>query len=76
MDDKNPLKRREQPKDADEWAYVIEGIEKAHLSWIVTGPIVAIVKNWKALLIIVAVILAINSPRILEAIEALAGVTK
>ena len=73
-DEKNLLKRKEPPQTEDEWAYLIDGIEKAHLGWIVTGPIVAVVKNWKALLAIVVVIAWINTPEIIAAFKAIAGI--
>ncbi len=75
-DKKNPLKRSQPPNSDDEWIYLFDGIEKAHLSWIVTAPIVAVVKNWKGLLVVVAVVLGLNSPRIIDAIEAILGAAK
>ena len=75
-EDKNPLKRRDPPSNDDEWLYMFDGVEKAHLSWIVTAPIVAVVKNWKGLLVVVGVVLALNSQRIIDAIEILIGAVK
>lgn len=81
-EDKNPLKRRDPPSSDDEWIYLFDGIEKAHLSWPITAPFVAVVNNWKGLLVVIFVVLGLNAPRILEAlldigaVQSILGVTK
>jgi hypothetical protein len=64
---------RKDPPEHSEWTDIWDALEKADKGWIITGPIYAVVSNWKALLVIGFVIFAVNSPRIVAAIEALMG---
>lgn len=61
---KEPLNRGGPPEDPEHWEYFHNGIEKAHKSWVVAGPIYAAVTNWKAWVAIVAFIVALNQPEI------------
>lgn len=70
-DDKST--RRTPPENDDDWLHIWRTVDRSSKMWIVVGPIHAVVSNWKALLVIAGVILAINSPRIIAVIEALAG---
>jgi hypothetical protein len=73
-DDKS--KRSAPPDGDDDWRYIWEGTDKGHRSWIIAGPLYALVTYWKAFAVMIVVILALNSDRIMTAIEALAGVPK
>lgn len=70
-EDKHP--GRTTPPEDDEWSYIWAAAEKAHLSWIVTGPLVAVVSNWKAWAVAVAIYVFIRSPDILAALDTLTG---
>jgi len=59
--------------EKDEWQKIWSAIEKAEKSWLITGPIYAIVSNWKALAVVVAAAAWINKPEILQAITVLFG---
>lgn len=76
MSDDDTAKRREPPKDHHDWGYIWEGAEKGHKSWTIAGPIYAAVTNWKAWLIIIGVVAALNRPEIVEAAKILAGGSK
>lgn len=73
MPEKEPYGRKEPPEES-EWHAIWSALEKADKSWIITGPIYAVVSNWKALLVIFAVITWVNSPEILAALKTLMGV--
>lgn len=72
MSDKEPFGRKEPPEES-EWHAIWSALEKAEKGWIITGPVYAIVSNWKALLVIAAVIVWINSPEIVSALRVLIG---
>ena len=65
--------RRNTPPEEDEWPDVWDAIDKANMSWIITGPIHAVVSNWKALVVIAGVIVWLNNDRIIEAIATIIG---
>lgn len=66
-DDFDP--RRKTPPEEHEWAGIWDALEKADKGWIVTGPIHAVVSNWKALCVIAAIIVFINGPEIMAIIN-------
>jgi len=72
-DDPKEYGRTTPPKGPDEWAAVWAAVEKAEKSWLITGPIHAVVTNWRALLVIGVVVLWINNPRIRAALEVITG---
>ena len=49
---------------------------RADQTWLISRPIVAIVSNWKALVIALVVIAWLNRPEIMEALQVIAGVAK
>lgn len=67
--------RRKTPPEANEWADIWEAIDKANYAWIVVGPIHALVKNWKALIVIAGVVVWLNNARIIQALSVIMGVT-
>jgi len=67
----NRNERKTPPEDEKDWAYIWTAVDRANKSWIVTGPIHSIVVNWKAYVVIAGVIIAINSPKIIEALKML-----
>ena len=74
--DKNPLKRTAPPKNNDEWAHIFEGVDKAHKGWLVTGPIHAVVSNWKALVVILGIFTWFNIPKLSAVLAIITGAVK
>ena len=74
QDEDNIAANHAAPKTPDEWRTIRAGVDKAHKAWTIVGPIHAVVANWKALAIVVAVIIYINRPDIIAALRVLAGV--
>lgn len=70
---KDPTERREPPKSEDEWGFLWQAAAKANEGWIVVGPIVAAVKNWKAWLVIGGLFVWMNRPDIMQALQTLMG---
>ncbi len=66
--------RSTAPKGPDEWKIVWRGVTRANRAWIIIGPIYAVMSNLKAIAFVLLLILYINRPEILAAIEALFGV--
>lgn len=64
--------RNTPPKD-DEWPSIWSAIDKAHKGWVVVGPIWAVVSNWKALSVVVGVVLWFNRGGVIEILLALSG---
>lgn len=71
--DHDPSKKTDPPETDAEWEYIWDAVAKARASWIIVGPVHAIVTNWKALLIAAAVVVWINKPEIIQALTVLAG---
>jgi hypothetical protein len=69
----DPTERKDPPENAEEWAYLWRGAERANDGWVIIGPIVAVVRNWKAWAIGLAFFLWINRPDVLEALRAITG---
>lgn len=72
-DQDNIAANQAAPKTPDEWRAIRSGVDKAHKAWTIVGPIHAVVANWKALILILAVVLYLNRPGIIEALRVLAG---
>ena len=66
----------EPPKTAEEWRVIRAGVDKSHKAWVIVGPIHAVVTNWKALAIVAAVVVWINRPDIVTALQLLTGAGK
>lgn len=66
MAEKKDKYGRKEPPEHDEWIDIWHSLEKADRGWIITGPIYAIVSNWKALVVIFLFIAWLNSPDILD----------
>lgn len=60
---------RKTPPEEDDWLHIWDGIDKAHKSWIITGPLHAVVSNWKALLVIFAILMTLNGPEIIDVLR-------
>ena len=72
-DDENIAANHQAPTTAQEWASIRSGVDKAHKAWIVVGPFHAVVTNWKAILIVLGVVIYINRPDIILALQTLTG---
>ena len=72
-DDKDPTQRSSQP-EPDEWGFLWKAADRSNKSWLITGPIYAVVSNWKALAAIGAIVIWWNSPKVTAAIAAYFGV--
>lgn len=71
---KIPPDDRTRPPEEHEWPAVWEAIERANLAWVIVAPFAAIYRNWKALVFVVGVTLALNGTHILEFLQAYLGV--
>lgn len=74
--DKNRNGRSTPPEDGDDWADLWSGNDKSHKAWIVIGPVVAFVQNWKAIAAVVVVVVWMNRPEIIDALGILIGSKK
>ena len=74
QDEDNIAANHAAPKTPDEWRAIRAGVDKAHKAWVIVGPVHAVVVNWKALMIVLALVIYINRPEIIAALRALAGV--
>lgn len=70
----NPNDRKTPPENEDEWAYIWKGSERGNDGWVVVGPVVAAIRNWKAWAIAVAFFLWLNQPDILGALKTIFGI--
>ena len=71
--DENAADRKTPAKTPGDWDYLWNGAEKAHKAWLIVGPLHAVLANWKAIIFVLLLILYINKPEILTAIETLLG---
>lgn len=74
-DDKDKYGRKDPP-EPHEWPAIWRALERSDKGWIITGPIYAVVSNWKALLVIAGVIVWINSPELVAYLSSLMGIEK
>ena len=65
----DPYHRKTPPETDSEWQGIWKAIEKAEKSWIIVGPIYAVVTNWKALVIIGGIVLFVNGGDFIEYIK-------
>ena len=72
MTEKDPFRRKDPPEE-HEWQRIWKAVERSEMSWLVVGPIHAVVSNWKALLVIAGAIVWINSPEIVAALATILG---
>lgn len=72
-DEDDPSKRSTAPKNASDWSYLWDGASKGRQAWPVTGPIIAVVRNWKALAVVGVLVVWFNRPEIISAISTLLG---
>ena len=70
----DPSKRQTPPETPEEWAYIWKASERAHMAWVVVGPVYAFVTNWKFLVAGILFLLWINRPEVLAALSVLMGV--
>ena len=72
-DDDLDIHRREPPETETEWQRLHRAAYRADQTWLISRPIVAVVTNWRALAIIAAVLVWVNKPEIVGAIQVLLG---
>ena len=73
MSDEDDKYGRKEPPEPHEWHDIWKSLEKSDKGWIITGPIYAVVSNWKALVVIALLLAWINSPEILNIFSRLRG---
>ncbi len=73
-DKENPADRTTAPKGPEEWRFIWRGAERANRAGPIIDPIYAVVSNWRAIAIVVIVILWLNKPEILTALQTIFGV--
>ncbi len=64
------------PESDEEWQRLHRAGYRSDQSWTVTRPVVALVKNWKAWTILVAVMAALKAGDTQALIEAISGAIK
>ena len=69
----DPTERKTPPENDDDWSFLWRGAKRANDGWVILGPLVALVKNWKAWAIGSVAFLWINRPDILEALRKIMG---
>lgn len=69
MSDDLKTGRKTPPKD-DEWEGIWDSLKRSNRMWPVMAPIIAVVENWKALLIVAGVVAFIRGPELIEVIAA------
>jgi hypothetical protein len=69
----DPFDRDKPPKTPEDWGYLWDGARKGHDLHPIFGPIAALVRNWKAMAGVAALVAAFNAPTIREAILLLIG---
>jgi hypothetical protein len=65
--DKDDFQRRTTPPTKEEWPHLWDAADKAHKTWLITGPIYAVVTNWRALIVVAVVVVWINARAFLNA---------
>lgn len=66
MTDEDISRRTTPPETNEEWAYIWRGARLAHYAWVVVGPVHAFATNWRAIGMGAIVIVAINSPELVD----------
>lgn len=69
-------RRKTPPENEEEHAYLWDSADKAQKAWRITGPVYAVVSNWKAGVAVIAFVVWLNSPEVVPALKALLGVAK
>lgn len=69
-DEDGIAENKDAPTTPEEWRVIRSGSDKAHKSWVIVGPIYAVVVNWKALAIVASIVVYLNRPDIIAAIQA------
>jgi hypothetical protein len=67
---------RKEPPELHEWPDIWRSLEKSDKGWIITGPFYAVVKNWKALAVIVGVLFLLNQPEVAALVKMTFGAIK
>lgn len=67
---------RKDPPEPHEWPAIWRSLEKSDKGWIITGPVYAVVKNWKALAVIAGLLIMFNQPEVAAAVQAIFGAIK
>jgi len=65
---------RQTPPEPHEWGGIWKSLDKANKSWVISAPFHAVVTNWKAICIIVAVVGFIKGDEIIVALLSWLGV--
>ena len=69
----DPWERKTPPEAEEEWAFLWRNAYRANEGWVIIGPLVAVVRNWKAWAVALAFFIWINRPDILMALQTIAG---
>lgn len=72
----DPATKDTPPETPEDWAYLWRAARWSHDARPVIGPVVALVKNWKFAVGVVAFVAWLNSPKLFAAIEAAVGLLK
>lgn len=69
---KDPLDTgRKTPPEDHEWHGIWDALDKANKGWLITAPFHAVVTNWKAIVIVAALIVYINSEELLTFLKSI-----
>jgi len=71
--DKDDFQRRTTPPTKEEWPDVWDAVEKARKTWLITGPLHAVVTNWRALIIVAVVVIWLNNPKLIAFLQSITG---
>jgi len=69
----NPWDKKTPPETDEDWASIWLGVQRATEGWIVVGPIVAAVRNWKAWVAAGAFFVVMNRPDTLALLQSVLG---
>jgi hypothetical protein len=66
---KDRIATRETPASSDDdWQEIWDSVEKAQKSWTITGPIYALLANWKAWILMLSIVAWLQGGELLELI--------
>ena len=64
------------PETEEDWQRLHQAAERANKTWIVTGPMVAFVTNWKAWLVMLGFVALMRRSEVIAVVDLLTGVAK
>ena len=74
-DDRKLRADRDTPPKDDEWGPIWKALAKAEAGWIIIAPFHAVASNWKAIVVVLSIVVYIRGPDIIAAIKELLGPT-